>query len=97
MLVCRHQHVLLAGADFHALIRLHMDAVVLGLQQQLAVMGDMAHVATLGKQSELIACIDHHFPAGGELLVLLRNAVDVLACTHGNTAGRRGSDAGRPT
>jgi len=58
VLVRRHQHMLLAGAELHALIRLHPDAVVLGLQQQLAVMGDMAHVAALGKQTDFVACID---------------------------------------
>jgi len=39
----------------------------------------------------------HHFFAGGELLVLLCHAIDVLACAYGDAAGRRGSDAGRPT
>ena len=94
--VRRHQHVLLAGADFHALICLHLDAVVLGLQQQLTVLGDMAHVTALGEQAQLVTRVNHHFFTGGQLQVLLRDAVDVFACAYGNAAGCGGSNTRGP-
>ena len=74
--VRRHQHVLLAGADFHALICSHLDAVVLGLQQQLTVLGDMAHVTALGEQADAgrwqqlaDGLGDYHVALDGELLL----------------------------
>ncbi len=79
MLLRGDQHVLLAGADLHALLGLQADVVLLRLQQHRPLVGDLAQLAALGEQADVAAGVDHHLLPGGHLLVLPGHAVDVLA------------------
>ncbi|VTS53684.1 Uncharacterised protein [Streptococcus dysgalactiae subsp. equisimilis] len=95
VLLRRDQHVLLAGADLHALLGLQADIVLLRLQQHRPLVGDLAQFAALGEQADVAAGVDHHLLPGGHLLVLPGHAVDVLAGGQGQARRRRRGDPRR--
>ncbi|MNT50323.1 hypothetical protein D3C72_1872370 [compost metagenome] len=86
--------MLFAGGDFGALVGLDADGVVLRLQQQFALVGDVAHGAALREQAQVAACVDDYLFTGADLLVLLGDAVDMGACRHHDAGGGGGGDAG---
>ncbi|KEA43188.1 hypothetical protein CR64_03075 [Pseudomonas aeruginosa] len=88
-----HRDMVVVGANLHALVRFDLNSVVLGLQKELAGMGDMAHVAALSECAEAIPGVDDHTLASRQLQISLGGGVQMLTRAEGDGAGRAGGDS----